>query len=166
MIRGQQRDCRQEIRGQAERGRTRSAQGVDPEGQARWAFVDESPHSVESGRVRGWRRMERQPDRRGPGHQHRDDRADATATCRGRLRSRLDAQVQSQFRPGTNFRQRRGSQADCFGLRAGPGGPRQIDPASSGGEGRRTANRLERRREHNRTTLKKTFSSPISSSNG
>src|SRR5208282_5535168 len=106
------------------------------------------------------RRMERQPDRPGSGHQHRDGRAGATAPCRGRLRGRPDAQVQSQFRPAADFRRRNGSQADRFGLRAGPGGPRQMDPASFGGEGRRTADRRERQRQHDRSDAKKNLLKP------
>ena len=94
--------------------------------------------------------MERQPDCRGVGHQHRDGRAGATATGRGRLRRGLDAQVQSQFRPATDFRRRGGSQADRSGLRAGPGRPRQMDLASPGGESGRTADRRERQRQHDR----------------
>ena len=38
---------------------------------------------------RGW--MERQPNCRGAGHQRPDDRANATATCRGRLRRSSNA---------------------------------------------------------------------------
>ena len=53
MIRVQPRGCRQEIRGQVERGGTRPARRVRPQGQAGCAFVDEGPHSPESGRIGG-----------------------------------------------------------------------------------------------------------------
>src|SRR5271166_2197828 len=137
-----------------------------PQGQARRAFVDESAHSVESGRVGGWRRMERQPNRRGAGHQHRDGRADATATRRGRLRSRPDPQVQSQFPPRRIFDG--AAEAKLIALACGPA------PA---GRARWTLRLLEEKvvelqiveSASDNTigrTLKKTFSSPISSSNG
>ena len=110
--------------------------------------------------------MERQPNRRGAGHQHRDGRADAPATRRGRPRSRPDPQVQSQFGAATDFRRRRGSETDRLACGPAPAGRARwtlrlleekvvelqiVESASDNTIGR---------------TLKKTFSSPISNSNG
>src|SRR5438552_3528209 len=63
VIRGRERDRRQEIRGQARRGGTRSAQRVDPQRQAFRQAADEGAHPAEGGRVGCGRRLERQPDR-------------------------------------------------------------------------------------------------------
>ena len=104
--------------------------------------------------------MERQPDRRGAGHQHPDDRADATATCGGRLRSRPDAQVQSQIGPSPDFRLRLGSQDDRAGLRIGPGWPRQMDAASLRRKVVRVADRRERQRQHDRADAQKNILQP------
>jgi hypothetical protein len=160
MIRSQARGWRQEVRSQAERRGARPARRLYPQGQARRAFAGQSSHPFESGRVGGRRGMERQPDRRGAGRQHRDDRANATATCRGRLRSRPDAQGQSQIGPSPDFRRRRGSQADRSGLRIGPGWPRQMDAASFGGESRRVADRRERQGQHDRADAQKNILQP------
>ena len=65
---------------QAERGGTRPARRVDPQRQAFRPVADEGPHPVEGGRIGGRRRLERQPDCRGAGHQHRHYRADAGAS--------------------------------------------------------------------------------------
>ena len=57
MIRGRERDCRQEIRGAAERGGAREALGVHPLGKAIGAVVDEGAHPFEGGRFEageGW----------------------------------------------------------------------------------------------------------------
>src|SRR6266581_2217202 len=103
VIRGRERDCRQEIRGQARRGGTRSTQRVDSQRQAFRPAADEGAHPVEGGHIGCGRRLERQPDRRGAGHQHRHCRADKapagrgegcrTAHCRARQRQhdRADA---------------------------------------------------------------------------
>src|SRR5712671_8095599 len=64
VIRGRERDCRQEIRCAVERGRTRTTRRLDPQRQACRPAVDEGPHPVEGRRVGGGRGLERQPDRR------------------------------------------------------------------------------------------------------
>ena len=75
-----------------ERDRT---QRVDPQRQAFGPVADEGAHPVEGGRIGCRRRLERQPDRRGTGHQHRHCRADQAAAGRGRVRSGAGAQIQS-----------------------------------------------------------------------
>src|SRR5271165_6398024 len=65
VIRGRERDCRQEIRGQARRGGTRSTQRVDSQRQAFRPAADEGAHPVEGGHIGCGRWLERQPDRRG-----------------------------------------------------------------------------------------------------
>src|ERR1035438_7245152 len=79
VIRGWERDRRQEIRGQALRGGARSTQRFDPFWQAVGAATDEGAHLAECGRIGCGRRLERQPDCRGSGYQHRQCRADETA---------------------------------------------------------------------------------------
>jgi hypothetical protein len=57
MIRGRERDRRQEIRGAAERGGAREADGLYRLGQALGAIADEGAHPVEGGRFNageGW----------------------------------------------------------------------------------------------------------------
>ena len=57
VIRGRERDCRQEIRGSIERGGAREALGVHPLWQALGAAVDEGAHPAEGGCVEageGW----------------------------------------------------------------------------------------------------------------
>src|ERR1700687_2192232 len=76
VIRGRERDCRQEVRSAVERGRTRPTRRVDPQRQAFRPAADEGPHPAEGGHIGTWRRLERQPDCRGAGHQHRHHRAD------------------------------------------------------------------------------------------
>src|ERR1700692_3417399 len=49
VIRGRERDCRQEIRGQARRGGTRSTQRVDSQRQAFRPVADEGAHPLEGG---------------------------------------------------------------------------------------------------------------------
>src|SRR3989442_1667829 len=60
VIRGRERDCRQEIRGQARRGGTRSTQRVDSQRQAFRPAADEGAHPVEGGHIGCGRRLERQ----------------------------------------------------------------------------------------------------------
>src|ERR1700674_5172707 len=71
VIRGRERDCRQEVRSAVERGGTRPTRRVDPQRQAFRATADEGPHPAEGGRIGTRRRLERRPDCRGAGHQHR-----------------------------------------------------------------------------------------------
>src|SRR2546425_1067504 len=64
VIRGRERDCRQEIRGQARRGGTRSTQRVDSQRQAFRPAADEGAHPVEGGHIGCGRRLERKPHRK------------------------------------------------------------------------------------------------------
>ena len=57
VIRGRERDCRQEVRGAVERGGTRPTRRVDPQRQAFRPAADEGPHPAEGGRIgarQGW----------------------------------------------------------------------------------------------------------------
>jgi hypothetical protein len=47
VIRGREKDCRQEVRGAVERGGTRPTGRVDPQRQAFRPAADEGPHPVE-----------------------------------------------------------------------------------------------------------------------
>src|SRR5580704_18016450 len=80
VIRGRERDCRQEVRGAVEHGGTRPTRRVDPQRQAFRPAADEGPHPAEGGRIGARRRLERQPDCRGARHQHRHYRADQAPT--------------------------------------------------------------------------------------
>src|SRR5467141_2800042 len=83
VIRGRESDCRQEIRSAVERGGTRPTRRVDPQRQAFRPVADEGPHPAEGGRIGARRRLERQPDCRGAGHQYPHYRADQAPTGRG-----------------------------------------------------------------------------------
>ena len=166
VIRGRERDCRQEIRGQARRGGTRSTRRVDPQRQAFRPAADEGADPLEGGRIGCGRRLERQPDRRGTGHQHRHCRADQAPAGRGRVRGSPGPQIQSQLRPAADLRRRGGSKTDRADPLSGSGGFRPLEPAPARGEGRRTAHCRARQRQHNRADAKKTFSNRIASSNG
>src|SRR5258705_12643495 len=96
VIRGRERDCRQEVRSAVERGRTRPTRRVDPQRQAFRPAADEGPHPAEGGRIGARRRLERQPDCRGAGHQHRHYRADQAPAGRGGVRGGVEAHIQSQ----------------------------------------------------------------------
>ena len=57
VIRGRERDCRQEIRGQARRGGTRSTERVNSQRQAFRRAADKGAHPVEGGHIgcgEGW----------------------------------------------------------------------------------------------------------------
>src|ERR1700722_16529285 len=148
VIRGRERDCRQEIRGQARRGGTRSTQRVDSQRQAFRPAADEGAHPVEGGHIGCGRRLERQPDRRGAGHQHRHCRADQAPAGRGRVRGGVGPQIQLELRPAADFRRRGGSKTDRADPLSGPGRLCQMEPASARGEGRRTAYCRARQRPH------------------
>src|ERR1700758_3234688 len=150
VIRGRERDCRQEIRGQARRGGTRSTQRVDSQRQAFRPAADEGAHSVEAGHIGCGRRRERQPDRRGAGHQHRHCRADQAPAGRGRVRGGVGPQIQLELRPAADFRRRGGSKTDRADALSGPGRLCQMEPASARGEGCRTAHCRARQRQHDR----------------
>src|ERR1700693_921028 len=83
VIRGRERDCRQEVRSAVERGGTRATRRVDPQRQAFRPAADEAPHPAEGGRIGAWRRLERQPDCGGAAHQHRHYRAAQAPAGRG-----------------------------------------------------------------------------------
>src|ERR1700738_1989416 len=155
VIRGRERDCRQEIRGQARRGGTRSTQRVDSQRQAFRSIADEGAHPLEGGRIGCGRRLERQPDRRGTGHQHRHCRADQAPAGRGRVRGGVGPQIQLKLRPAADFRRRGGSKTDRADPLSGPGRLCQMEPASARGEGRRTAHCRARQRQHDQADAKK-----------
>jgi hypothetical protein len=73
VIRARERDCRQEVRSAVKLGGTRPTRRVDPQRQAFRPAADEGPHPAEGGRIGARRRLERQPDCRGAGHQHRQE---------------------------------------------------------------------------------------------
>src|SRR5277367_6051196 len=55
VIRGRERDCRQEVRRSVERGRTRPTRRVDPQRQAFRPAANEGPHPAEGGHIGTWR---------------------------------------------------------------------------------------------------------------
>src|SRR2546427_360730 len=160
VIRGRERDCRQEIRGQARRGGTRSTQRVDSQRQAFRPAADEGAHPVEGGHIGCGRRLERQPDRRGAGHQHRHCRADQAPAGRGRVRGGVGPQIQLELRPAADFRRRGGSKTDRADALSGPGRLCQMEPASARGEGCRTAHCRARQRQYDRADAKKNILKP------
>src|ERR1700688_3643325 len=160
VIRGRERDCRQEVRSAVERGRTRPTRRVDPQRQAFRPAADEGPYPAEGGRIGAWRRLERQPDCRGAGHQHRHYRADQAPAGRGGVRGGVEAQIQSQFRPAADFRRRSRSKIDRAHPLPGPGGFRPLEPAPARGEGRRTAHCRARQRQYDRQDAKKNILKP------
>src|SRR6202158_604251 len=162
VIRGRERDCRQEVRSSVERGRTRPTRRVDPQRQAFRPAADEGPHPAEGGHIGTWRRLERQPECRGTGHQHRHYRADQAPAGRGGVRGGVEAQIQSQFRPAADFRRRSRSKIDRADPLSGPGGFRPLEPAPARGEGRRTAHCRARQRQHDRADAKKNILKPQS----
>jgi hypothetical protein len=72
-----------------EREERERLEGIDPLGQEPGAVADEGAHPAEGGRVGGGRRLERQRDRGGAGHQHQQCRAHPAATRRGRFEATL-----------------------------------------------------------------------------
>src|SRR6202140_1013530 len=160
VIRGRERDYRQEVRSAVERGGTRPTRRVDPQRQAFRAAADEGPHPAEGGRIGTRRRLERRPDCRGAGHQHRHYRADQAPAGRGGVRGGVEAQIQSQFRSAADFRRRSRSKIDRADPLSGPGGFRPLEPAPARGEGRRTAHCRARQRQHDRADAKKNILKP------
>src|SRR6516164_2144388 len=160
VIRGLERDCRKEVRSAVKRGGTRPTQRVDPQRQAFRPAADEGPHSAEGGRIRAWRRLERQPDCGGARHQHRHYRTDQAPAGRGGVRGRVAAQIQSQFRPAADFRRRSRSKIDRAHPLSGPGGFRPLEPAPARGESRRTAHCRARQRQYDRADAKKNILKP------
>src|SRR5208282_4686139 len=86
-------------------------------------------HPAEGGRVRSGRRLERQRNLGGAGHQHRHYRPHPAATGRGGARGDAAAQIQSELRPAADFRRGGGGQIDRSGLLAGSRGVRPLEPA-------------------------------------
>ena len=117
------------------------------------------------GRIGARRRLERQPDCRGAGHQHRHYRADQAPAGRGRVRGGVQAQIQSQFRAAADFRRRSRSKIDRADPLPAPEGFTRWQPAPARGEGRRTAHCRARQRQHDRGGHAKTYSNRIASSN-
>src|SRR5271165_3986577 len=99
VIRGGQGDCGQEVCCEVERRGARAAGGDDLRGQASGTVADEGAHPAEGGRFGGGRRLERQRNLRGAGHQHQQYRPHPASTCRGRPRGGADPQIQSELRP-------------------------------------------------------------------
>src|SRR5712664_1404219 len=160
VIRGRESDCRQEIRSAVERGGTRPTRRVDPQRQAFRPVAGEGPHPAEGGRIGARRRLERQPDCRGAGHTYPHYRADQAPAGRGGVRGGVEAQIQSQFRPATDFRRRSRSNIDRADPLSGPGGFRPLEPPPARGEGRRTAHCRARQRQHDRADAKKNILKP------
>src|SRR5216684_3325435 len=160
VIRGRESDCRQEIRSAVERGGTRPTRRVDPQRQAFRPVAGEGPHPAEGRRIGARRRLERQPDCRGAGHQYPHYRADQAPAGRGGVRGGVEAQIQSQFRPAADFRRRSRSKIDRADPLSGPGGFRPLEPAPARGEGRRTAHCRARQRQHDRADAKKNILKP------
>src|SRR5258707_1338376 len=160
VIRGRESDCRQEIRSAVERGGTRPTRRVDPQRQAFRPVAGEGPHPAEGGRIGARRRLERQPDCRGAGHQYPHYRADQAPAGRGGVRGGVEAQIQSQFRPAPDFRRRSRSKIDRADPLSGPGGFRPLEPPPARGEGRRTAHCRARQRQHDRADAKKNILKP------
>src|SRR5215470_12158603 len=164
VIRGRERDCRQEVRSAVERGGTCPTRRVDPQRQAFRPAADEGPHPAEGGRIGPRRRLERQPDCRGAGHQHRHYRADQTPAGRGGIRGGVEYNPNSA-RPRIFDG---AAEAKLIAL--------TLTPAPEG-FARRSLRLLEEKvvelhiveRASDNTigrTLKKTFSNRIASSNG
>src|SRR5271165_4038122 len=99
VIRGGQGDRSQEVRGEVERRGARAARSVDLCGEAPGAVVDEGAHLTEGGRVRGGRRLERQRDLVGAGHQHQQCWPHPSSPRRERFRGGADPPIQSELRP-------------------------------------------------------------------
>src|SRR5271154_6205688 len=117
LIRGGERACGQEVCGEVEL-RSGAARGVVTSGGKHPAQL--LPKAPEGGRVGCGRRLERQLDLQGAGHQLNNI---------GRLRRRLveegggaEAQTQSELRPATDFRRGGGGEIDRLDLLAGARG--------------------------------------------
>src|SRR5271166_2011319 len=118
VIRGGQGDFGQEICGEAERRGARTAGDDDLRGQASGTVADEGAHPSEGGRVGGGRRLERQRDLGGVGHQHKQYRPHPASTGRRRDRGGADPQIQSELRPAEDFRRGGGSEMPTAGPKA------------------------------------------------
>ncbi len=155
VIRGGQGDFGEEICGEVERRGARTAGGDDLRGQASGTVADEGAHPVEGGRVGGGRRLERQRDLRGVGHQHQQYRPHPASTSRRRHGGGADPQIQSELRLAADFRRGGGGEIDRPDLLAGARGVRALEFAPARGEGRRIEHRREGQRQHDRKDSKK-----------
>src|SRR6202047_4479308 len=104
--------------------------------------------------------MERQPNHRGPGDQHIHGLPGAQTTGGRRPRGCVESQAASGACGSQNFRRREGSQADCLGLFETSQGPRTLDIAVVGEQGRGTEHRRSRQRQHDRADAQKNILKP------
>src|SRR5271170_1550952 len=160
VIRGGERDCGQEVCGEVERRGARSAGGVDFWGQAPGTVADEGAYPAEGGHLGCGRRLERQRDLGGAGHQRQQYRPSPPSSGRGRVRGSAEAQTQSELRPAADFRWRVGGEIDRADLLAGPRRVRTLESSIAGGEGCRVEHRREGQRQHNREGFKKNILKP------
>ncbi len=154
VIRGRERDCRQEIRPRLSADEREKLWDFVRAGK-RSARLLTKAHSFEGRCVGGGRWLERRQDRRGSGHQRRQRRAGARAIGGGRVPRGADPRMQSELRPSSDFRRRGASQADRACPRACSDGLRQMDVEPARRESRRTEHRREGQRQHDRAHAKK-----------
>ena len=166
VIRGQEGDCGQEVRGEAERRGAQAARSSDSRGQEFGANADEGAHPAEGRRFGGGRRLERQRNLGSAGHQRQQCRSHASAAGRGGVRGDAEPQVQSQLCPAADIRRGGGGETDRSGLLARSGRVRSLEPASSRRESRRIEHRREGQRQYDRTDVKKTSSNRTAGGNG
>src|SRR5271157_1035160 len=140
--------------GEAEREGARTAGGDDLCGQASGTVADEGAHPAEGGCVGGGRRLERQRDLGGVGHQHKQYRPHPASTGRRRDRGGADPQIQSELRPAADCRRGGGGEIDRPDLLACARGVRALELASARGEGRRIEHCREGQRQHEKNVLK------------
>jgi hypothetical protein len=166
VIGGWERDCGQEIRGEAERRGARSARSFDPRGQETLAVAEEGAHLVEGGHLGDGRGMERQRDLGGVGDEPQPDRSASATTGRGGVRGDAEPEISSKLRPAAHFRRDGGGEIDRSDRLAGPRGIRALAPAPARREGCRIEDRREGQRQHERTNSKKTRSNLTANGNG
>src|SRR5246127_3971188 len=157
---GCERNHRKEICCAVERRRTRPVGETNPERERPRPAPAEGEYFVEGRRLGCQRRMERQRDRRGLGDQRIDGLPGAQTTCGRRPRGCVEPQATSGACRSENFRRREGSQADCPGLFRTSQGPRTLDIAVVGEQGRRTEYRRSRQRQHDRADPQKNILKP------
>src|SRR6266849_2041240 len=84
----------------------------------------------------------------------------AQATGGGRLRGCVEPQATSDASGCADFRRREGSQTDCLGLLQTSQGPRALELAVVGEQGRGTRHCRSRQRQHNRADAQKNTLKP------
>ena len=124
------------------------------------AAADEGADFVEGGRLGSRRRMERQPNHRGPGDQRIHGLPGPQTTGGRRPRGCVESQATSGACRSQNLRWREGSQADCLGLFRTSQGPRTLDIAVVGKQGRGAEHHRSRQRQHNRADPQKNILKP------